>query len=371
MLDIIIIGGGLSGLTNAIRLSAAGLNVLLVEKNAYPFHRVCGEYISNEVKPFLQSIGVNIEALNASNINKLSVTSPSGTVLNAPLRMGAFGVSRYQLDQHLYELALAKGCHARLNTQALDILWADDVFTVKLSDGSEEKARIVLGTFGKRSNMDRQLNRSFFYKRSPYIGIKYHIKTDFPKDRIALHNFKDGYCGISPIEDDKYCFCTLTTRENLKKYGSIPEMEKNILYKNPHLKHIFQNAEFLYEKPEVINEISFEKKTTVENHILFSGDTAGMIAPLCGNGMSMAIHSAKILSDSILKHYAPSGFDRKKLETEYSEKWSRTFSKRLWVGQKIQQLFGQEFMTEAVVRTLRLMPPVTQWLVKQTHGNEF
>lgn len=371
MQDIIIVGGGLSGLTNAIQLAAAGLDVLLIEKNSYPFHRVCGEYISNEVKPFLQSIGVNIEALNASQINKLSVTSPYGNTLNASLDMGAFGVSRYRLDHYLYELALSKGCRARLNTQALDINFSDDVFTVKLSDGSEEKARIVLGTFGKRSNMDRQLNRSFFYKRSPYIGIKYHIKTDFPKDRIALHNFKDGYCGISPIEDDTYCFCSLTTRDNLKKYGSIPEMEKNILYKNPHLRHIFQNSEFLYEKPEVINEISFEKKTTVENHILFSGDTAGMIAPLCGNGMSMAIHSAKILSDSILKQYSPSGFDRGKLETEYSEKWNRTFSRRLWVGKKIQDLFGQEFLTDAVVRTLRLVPPVTQWLVKQTHGKEF
>jgi flavin-dependent dehydrogenase len=292
-------------------------------------------------------------------------------MLNASLDMGAFGVSRYRLDHSLYELALSKGCRARLNTQALDISFVDEVFTVKLSNGSEENARIVLGTFGKRSNMDRQLNRSFFYKRSPYLGIKYHIKTDFPKDRIALHNFKDGYCGISPIEDGKYCFCALTTRDNLKKYGSIPEMEKNILYKNPHLKYIFQNSEFLYEKPEVINEISFEKKTTVENNILFSGDTAGMIAPLCGNGMSMAIHSAKILSDSILKHYSVSGFNRAKLETEYSEKWNRTFSRRLWIGKKIQDLFGQEFLTDAVVRTLRLMPPVTQWLVKQTHGEEF
>jgi flavin-dependent dehydrogenase len=366
--DIIIIGGGLSGLVNAVQLSAAGLDVLLIEKNEYPFHRVCGEYVSNEVKPFLHSIGLDVDSFRPAQIDHLSVTSPSGTRLDAPLKMGAFGISRYLFDHSLYQLASAKGCQARLNTQALDIRFDNDHFTVKLSDGTEEKANIVLGTFGKRSNLDRQLQRTFFYKRSPYIGVKYHIRTEFPKDRIALHNFKDGYAGVSAIEGDRYCFCYLTTRENLKTHGSISEMEKKILCKNPHLRELFQHSEFLFEKPEVINEISFEKKNTIENHILFSGDTAGMIAPLCGNGMSMAIHGAKILSETILKYYNPSFFDRAKAEEEYAQQWNKQFARRLWVGKKIQDTFGQEWMTEAVVRTLKTLPPLTRWLIKQTHG---
>jgi flavin-dependent dehydrogenase len=371
MHDVIIIGGGLAGLTNAVQLSSAGLRVLLIEKYIYPFHRVCGEYVSNEVKPFLKSIGAEVEELKPAHIDKLSVTSPYGTKLDASLDMGAFGISRYNFDLYLYNLAIAKGCTAKLNTQVQEVVFEENSFKVKLSDGTEALAALVLGSFGKRSNLDRQLNRKFFYQRSPYIGVKYHIKTDFPRDHIALHNFKDGYCGVSAIEEDKYCFCYLTSRENLKQYGSIDEMEKNVLYKNPYLKNIFLNSDFLFEKPEVINEISFEKKTTVENHVLMSGDTAGMITPLCGNGMSMAIHSAKILSDCILKHYQKNNFDRLKMETEYSQEWNNTFAKRLYIGRKIQQLFGQEFITEAVIRSLKILPPVTSWLVKQTHGKTF
>ncbi|TAE50818.1 MAG: FAD-dependent oxidoreductase, partial [Cytophagales bacterium] len=44
--EVAIIGGGLAGLTNAILLANAGKKVILFEKNQYPFHRVCGEYIS-------------------------------------------------------------------------------------------------------------------------------------------------------------------------------------------------------------------------------------------------------------------------------------------------------------------------------------
>jgi hypothetical protein len=62
------------------------------------------------------------------------------------------------------------------------------------------------------------------------------------------------------LKTNKYCLCYLTTRENLRKYKNVSEMERNILWKNPHLKQIFLEAEFLYDKPEVINEISFSPK---------------------------------------------------------------------------------------------------------------
>ena len=41
--DVVIIGGGLAGLTSAIHLSKSGLKVTLIEKNDFPKHKVCGE----------------------------------------------------------------------------------------------------------------------------------------------------------------------------------------------------------------------------------------------------------------------------------------------------------------------------------------
>ncbi|HXA02153.1 MAG TPA: NAD(P)/FAD-dependent oxidoreductase, partial [Cytophagaceae bacterium] len=320
--DIVIIGGGLAGLVNAIRLSSAGLNVLLIEKKSYPFHRVCGEYISNEALPFLNSIGADVSGLKPSAINRLLISTPSGSIVEAELGMGGFGLSRYKLDHHLYRLALSKGVEFRLNTQAIDIKCKNKRFTTFLTDGQEIKSNLVIGSFGKRSNLDRTLKRDFFYKRSPYIGVKYHIRAKLPSDQIALHNFKQGYCGISRIEDDKYCMCYLSSRENIQQHGNIAAMEGKILWKNPYLKDIFNKAEFLYEKPEVINEVSFEKKGPVENHILMSGDSAGMITPLCGNGMAMAIHSAKILSEIILDNYHNKNFDLAAIEKAYTEQWN-------------------------------------------------
>ena len=52
-------------------------------------------------------------------------------------------------------------------------------------------------------------------KLNNYIGVKYHIKINWPEDLIALHNFENGYCGISQIEGNKYCLCYLTTAKTL------------------------------------------------------------------------------------------------------------------------------------------------------------
>jgi flavin-dependent dehydrogenase len=121
MKDVIIIGGGIAGLVNAIRLADAGLEVLVIEKKTYPFHRVCGEYISNEALPFLRSIGADPELLGPSRIRNLVVSSPGGSIVELPLKMGGIGVSRFALDNFLYSVAVGKGVEFRLNTAVTEV----------------------------------------------------------------------------------------------------------------------------------------------------------------------------------------------------------------------------------------------------------
>lgn len=365
-----MVGGGLAGLTSALALAKQGILVLLIEKKAYPFHRVCGEYISREVIPYLQQLGADLEQLHPAHIRHFQLSAPSGYTLKAELDLGGLGISRYTLDNYLYQLAQASGVSFKLNTAVQHIVFKDDVFTVQLSNGEELKADVVLGSYGKRSSLDRQLNRSFFTQRSPYIGVKYHIKYNFPNDVIALHNFRDGYAGISAIENDTYCFCYLTTRRNLKHHGTIPAMEKAILCQNPHLRQIFKEATFLYPQPEVINEISFAAKTSIENHMLMCGDAAGMIAPLCGNGMAMAIHAGKLASEHVTAYFA-NGHNRHQLETNYSHAWKLLFSNRLQLGRTVQHVFGHPVLSEVTVKALKRLPAAVQLLIRQTHGQPF
>jgi flavin-dependent dehydrogenase len=370
MLDVIVIGGGLAGLTATIDLAKKGYKVCLIEKNQYPFHKVCGEFISTEVLPYLEKLGLNRKEFETTNITQFRLSSPKGHSVNVKLPVPSFGVSRYSLDYYLSKLAIDAGAKIRDKTTVDEVEFNNNVQTIKLIGGEELTAKLVIGSYGKRSGLDRKLNRSFFTERSPYIGVKYHMEFDIPEELVSLHNFKDGYCGVSMIEERKVNVCYLTTRANLKKYGSIPEMEKNVLYKNPHLKKLFTEGKHLYDKPKVINEISFAPKNVVDNHILMSGDAAGMIPPLAGNGMAMAIHSSYFLCEMI-ESFLEGNITRNELEGSYTKMWNSKFKARLFFGRQFQPLFGKEFISDTSLLFLKVFPFFLPFIVKQIHKEPF
>jgi flavin-dependent dehydrogenase len=365
---VIVIGGGVAGLTAALELSLAGIDVLLIEKYGYPRHKVCGEYVSNEVYPYLESLGLFPSRLGAVAIDRLQVSAPSGKVLATDLDSGGFGLSRYALDQELYRLCKRAGTRFLLDTSVSKVDSFPSGYHVTTSDGLVVKGVFVVGAYGKRSALDVKAARPFTRKVSPFLAVKYHIRFDHAKDFISLHNFDGGYCGMSAVEGDRSCLCYLTSLQNLKKCGgSLTRMEQEVLGRNPHLREIFSQAQFLYEKPLVISEISFSEKSAIEGGMLMTGDSAGLIAPLCGNGMAMAIHSAKILAGLLVAHLNEGGTPEL-LSSQYAREWDTNFSNRLRVGRMIQHLFGSAWLTEAIVSLLRRAPKLARHVVRLTHG---
>ncbi|MEP6583325.1 MAG: pyridine nucleotide-disulfide oxidoreductase, partial [Ginsengibacter sp.] len=357
-----------------ILMAKAGHKVILFEKEKYPFHRVCGEYISLESRTFIENLGLDLSKLKLPIIKRLIVSSPNGDLIESKLDMGGFGVSRYFIDNELKKIAVDLGVTLLEETKVNYVSFKNEIFTV-LHNGGSVNCNLLAGTYGKRSNLDIKWSRHFI-KQKPgklnnYIGVKYHVRTAFPIDTIALHNFENGYCGLSKIEDDRYCLCYLTTAQNLKKNNSsIKEMEKNVLHKNPFLKAIFSEAEFIFKEPVTISQISFDKKSQVENHVLMIGDSAGMITPLCGNGMSMAFHSSKIASQ-VMKSYLQGVISREAMEAEYTSQWKKLFAKRLTSGRMIQKLFGKTKMTNFFIASIKHFPFLVAKMIKATHGKEF
>ena len=372
--DVAIIGGGLAGLTLSIQCADEGYHIILLEKETYPFHKVCGEYISLESYSFLEQLGLTLKEFDVPIIKKLQLTDVRGKLYKFDLDLGGFGISRYKLDNALYEIAIAKGVHVLTGIKVVDVNFDNDVFTIHTTNGNFI-SKIAAGTFGKRSNLDIKWKRNFITQKpdklNNYIGVKYHIKYSFEKENIALHNFYNGYCGISNIEENKCCFCYLTTASNLKENNnSVAQMEKNVLWKNPVLKEIFNKAKFLYNEPLVISQISFSKKEQVENHVLMIGDSAGLITPLCGNGMSMAMHAGKLAFENI-QAFLEQKISRQQMEQLYINQWQQHFNKRLFMGRTVQTLFGNNTTTSLFLKIMHNMPWLANKLIRSTHGKPF
>ena len=368
--DVVIIGGGLAGLVNAILLARNGLKVILVEKKEYPFHKVCGEYISNEVLPFLKSLNLNPFEYGAVDIKRFRLTTPSGKKTETKLPLGGFGISRFTLDRMMFEEGERQGVIFLQKTTVFDVQFNHDAFEVEISGKEIIRTQLVIGAFGKRSVMDRSLSRPFFQRKSPFIGIKSHFEWEMPEDLVELHLFGRGYCGVSKVEEGRVNVCYLGLKEDLKKSGSIEKLEAEVVSKNPYLMEVFSKGKKLFDTSLAINEVSFAPKAVVENHILMSGDSAGLVTPLNGNGMAMAIRSASILSEMILRYFN-NEIGRQELENVYKKAWKKEFQSRIWLGRQIQKVFYRSNLIENSIPFLNVFPNLFRAIVRNTHGKPF
>ena len=365
--DVIIIGGGLAGLTNAIHLSKLGKKVLLIEKNEYPKHKVCGEYISNEVLPYLEFLGINPFDFGAVKIDKFQLSTIKNKLISADLPLGGFGISRYKLDFILSEKAKENGVRI-IQDSVVGVEFTNDQFKIETKENKIFTSKIAIGAFGKRSLLDVKMERDFIKKKSPYLGVKIHVKGNFPSDLVALHNFKGGYCGVSKVENDTINLCYITNFSAFKKYKNIDDFQEKVVFKNDYLRDIFNNSTKVFENPLTISQISLETKKPVENHLIMCGDSAGMIHPLCGNGMSMAIRSAQIASKLILNYLNGEISTRNELEKNYIRQWNKTFKSRLKTGHFIARLFRQDKIAEFLLSVMKIFPFVLPKIIKRTHG---
>ena len=367
--DVIIVGGGLAGLTSAIHLSSRKKRVLLIEKNEYPKHKVCGEYISNEVLPYLNSLGINPINEGAKQITKVHISTTKSNLIKGELPLGGFGMSRYFLDNLLVKKARLNGVQILKDTVD-SIHFKKDSFTITTKSSGVFQSKITIGAFGKRSSLDQKMKRKFIQKKSPYLAVKIHVKGVFPENLVALHNFKGGYCGVSKVEDNAINVCYISEYRSFKKHKNITDFQEQVVFKNEHLRKIFKESTPVFEKPLTISQVSFQTKNPVEDHIIMCGDTAGMIHPLCGNGMGMAISSARLASVRILQFLNGEIKTREGLEKQYLRDWNKEFKIRLKTGHFIAWLFRNQTISQIAYSILKRIPSLLPKMIKFTHGKQ-
>lgn len=365
MQKVVIIGGGLAGLSAALYLATRGRHVSIIEKKQYPFHRVCGEYLSREVLPYLSQFNVELEDNSNANLNYFHLSDIKGKSLKMPLDLGGIGISRYKLDHILYEKALSVGVEFIFD-EVRAIERESSHYNLTLKKGLSISSPYLVGAYGKLSRLDTE--RPYFSRPRPYMGIKYHIKRGTDRESVSLHNFEGGYAGVNAIEGDSHNFCYLIRREVVKRYGGIEGAEKSVMKKNPQLKEIFDNSDFLWDKPLAINSFRFDIKEPVVNGMLMTGDASGLIVPLSGNGMALAIHQGKIAAENLDDYFGQPADD---IAALYTAKWTKLFKNRYRFSNRVQWLFGNKSTSSIAIWLGRKIYPVAKAIMKKTHGQPF
>ncbi|MBI5929917.1 MAG: NAD(P)/FAD-dependent oxidoreductase [Chloroflexi bacterium] len=374
--DIAIVGGGLAGCSAAISLANLGYQVVLFEAKAYPHHKVCGEFLSPECIHLFDELGITqqIRALHPVPICHVQITAPNGATWISKLPGEGWGISRYGLDQLLADHARLQGVEVCENTCVTQIQGGlDSQFSIETRSQSPVQVRVVIGAHGKRSNLDRALNRSFLKSHQPFIGLKNHFQGPPLSDHVALFVFPGGYCGMSEVEGGIANVCLLVRQDIFRQTAddspaNIAKFIDWMCQQNPYLDRWLSQATPMLDQWVSIGQVPFIRKQLVERDILMAGDAAGLIAPLAGDGMAMALHGGLLAA-----HYADRILQQPQFADvflkNYAGDWRRNFADRMRLARALQAFMLRPNLLTPSLHLLNRIPALGDFLVRHTRGS--
>ena len=376
--DVAVVGGGPAGCSAAITLARRGLRVVLFESRTYPHDKMCGEFLSPECSGLLENLGLGsrLASLGPVTIEKACLTAPDGTAWETQLPGTALGISRKLLDQALVEEFQRTGGTLREATTVTGIQGSlRDGFQVELAGkggGRAETthARAVICAHGKRGALDRSLGRSFFDQHSPFVALKAHFHGPPIPGRIELHAFPGGYCGMSEIEDGKKVVCLLAHESAFARARGPQGLDGFVdwmMGQNVLLHAWMQWAERIHERWITIAQVSFAPKPVVEGDIFMVGDAAGLIVPLAGNGISMALEGGQV-SARYLEQFLTGELSAEAARSAYARAWKKRFALRLRLGRVLQPLMLDPRRASLMLRLVNAVPALGSYLTRSTRG---
>jgi menaquinone-9 beta-reductase len=333
--DLLVIGGGPAGATLASIAARHGVSVVLLERDSFPRDKVCGEFLSWDAFPILDRIGAldAIENCTPARITRALLVTPR-RVTESPLPQTAYGISRMQLDEILLRNAAAAGAFAAEECVVESMERLDSGHAVVARPRGEEplriEAKLAVGAWGRWGRLDLNLGRQFTAdRRQRHIGFKRHYAAGLTaSDAIELHPFAGGYLGAQPIEGSRSNLCGLVHQSRISSLkGGWPRFTDNLAASSTSLKALFEAAKPLQDEYLSSDPVIFRAKEPVHEGAILIGDSAGLIDPLTGNGMAMAIQSAALAAPFALAILDEG--DRTAILSAYARAHRQLFATRL------------------------------------------
>ena len=346
MEDVAIIGAGPAGSTLAALLAARGVSVALYDRDAFPRDKLCGEFLSYDALPVLEGLGVAIEG--TPHITRCRVVGARTYEFDLP--HAARGVSRLYFDDLLVRTAARNGAIVR------------DGVTV--NDLRDLQAKVIVGAWGRWGRFDQQLGRGFVRDRTHRnFGFKRHY-TGPITNTIELYSFRRGYLGVNAVEGGITNICGLVHASRLAGHkGRWDAFVETIRAEEPRLEQLFARYEPAQENYLSSEPVIFRVRSAVEGGVFMIGDASGIIDPLTGNGMAMALQSALLVAPFILRKLAGEN-----VEDAYRAVHRSFFAPRIAWSRRVAFLLSRPRLLDALLSTVRT-PKIGELFLRRTRAS--
>jgi flavin-dependent dehydrogenase len=303
MEQALIIGGGPAGASLAVRLARAGRPVLLIEREAGPHDKVCGEFLSFEAAGYLTELGLDATALGAVPITAVDLRHGDLTA-QSDLPFQALSLSRRVMDEALLARAADVGAQVIRGRRVVRLQRLAGQWRAQLNDGEAVEAAQVFLATGKHDlrGWPRPPGR-----QADLIGFKQHWTLEPQqaariRGRVELHLFPGGYAGLEPVEaGDQANLCLVVRKRALNAAGrSWPSLLESLKTTCPSLSERLNGGHPSTDKALAIAAIPYGYVRAHGDGLWRLGDQAAVIPSLAGEGMSIALHSARLAAEVLL-----------------------------------------------------------------------
>lgn len=377
---IAIAGAGPAGSSLAIRLAEAGFNVTLIEREKFPRHKLCGEFISPECFDHFRELGVLDGMLSAGgdHISETRFYSPSGRNVAVPSEWfgGGFALSlsRAEMDDRLMQRTREVGVNTLEETSAIGLRAEKGrILAVITRDGdgaSEVPADLFIDATGRARVLEKlaekHLSRGQAKHPSPrprLVGFKNHFRgVSLEKGGCEIYFFRGGYGGLSYVEQGAANFCFLIKAREVKRFNGKPnKMIEELVFKNTRARLCLKDARPIGDWLAVSIDGFGKKELRPAANLFTVGDSAAFIDPFTGSGMLMALEGARLLAGCIAAYASPD-----EIASDYARAYRRNFRKRLWVCAPLRKGAFMPYLAGAVITALSLTKKPIEFLARAT-----
>ncbi|HXG83981.1 MAG TPA: NAD(P)/FAD-dependent oxidoreductase [Pyrinomonadaceae bacterium] len=398
---IVVVGAGPAGASLAIRLAKKGFDVCLIEREAFPRHKLCGEFISPECLRHFRDLDVFDEMLSrgGDRIIETIFYEPNGKSVSIPSEWfgggasGALSLSRAEMDFRLLKRAEQIGVDVLEETSVVGIsLENDEIRNVKIKSADGETREIVADLFvdatgragvltklfekeisrkGGKTNYELRITNYEKFQspkskiRNRLVGFKTHLENaNLEKGRCEIYFFRGGYGGLSFVENNRANHCFLIRADVVREFGGdANQIVEKLIFKNKRARETMRNAAPVFDWLAVSVDGFGRKNLSPAVNLLTCGDAAAFIDPFTGSGMLMALESAEILAQAITENTPQS------IAENYKTAHRRKFQNRLRVCSILRRAVFVPNFAKFAISALNLSARAREILARSTRQN--
>jgi menaquinone-9 beta-reductase len=387
--DALIIGAGPAGASTAILLKMAGWRVILVEKSSYPRQKVCGECLSAASLALLDHLGVGAAVRHRAGPELQEVGWMSGDsthiagfppCIDGPYRYGR-ALGRDQLDAILVNRAIELGAiliqPGRVRSVTGD--WGN--FACEIQPNAQNYAEpgrlritrrvpIVVdahGSWETGPEVGTRLTSRMPRRGSDLFGFKASFENaTIPQGLLPVLAFPGGYGGLVMAEDRRLTLAGCIRRDSLAVWRAhVPgtsagaAFERYLRASCRGVREVLSGA--LRSGPWLsVGPLQPQIRLRTSDRLFSVGNAAGETHPLIGEGMSMALQSAFLLTGYLAKQpaHAIDASRMRAIHQAYRSAWRAAFAVRLRLAAIFAHIAMRPVLSAPVTGLLRVYPQV-------------